>query len=75
MDLIKLKSTWLCPVKRASFKPKQDIKMQVATPNQAQLRQFLKHLRFNQCNLYANKKENRINTQKNNLCLDIFGFY
>lgn len=64
MDLIKLKKSWLCPVKRVSFKPKQDIKIQVATLNQAQLRQFLNHLRFNQCNLNANKKENRINTQK-----------
>lgn len=64
IDLIKLKNAWLCPVKKVSFKPKQDIKIQVATPNQAQLRQFLEYLRFNQCNLNANKKENRINTQK-----------
>lgn len=35
MDLIKLKNAWLCPVKRVSFKPKQDTKMEVATPRQA----------------------------------------
>lgn len=62
MDLIKLKNAWLCPVKGVSFKPKQDIKMEVATSNQAQLHQYLKHLQFNQCNLYANKKANMIST-------------
>lgn len=56
MDLIKLRNVWLCLIERVLFKPKQVIKMEAETANQSQLHQYFKHLGFNQCNLYANKK-------------------